>query len=83
MTFEFSYKLDTDAVPATIDMEVTKPEPLKGGKAVGIIAFEKDELKLCYHPEAKERPKKFESTKDNGFYMFVMKKDKTATTEDK
>jgi uncharacterized protein (TIGR03067 family) len=74
MAFEFSYKLDPKETPAAIDMEITKPDALKGAKAMGILEAEKDELKLCYHPEGKERPKKFESTKDNGYYMFTMKK---------
>lgn len=76
MEFEFSYKLDAKADPATIDMEITKPDALKGAKTLGIISLEPGEVKLCYHPEGKERPKKFESTKDNGNYLFTMKKDK-------
>ncbi|HVK11117.1 MAG TPA: TIGR03067 domain-containing protein [Gemmataceae bacterium] len=73
--FEFSYKLDAKANPAEIDMEITKPEALKGAKTMGIIALEGGEVKLCYHPEGKERPKKFESTKDNGYFLMTMKKD--------
>jgi uncharacterized protein (TIGR03067 family) len=76
MEFEFSYKLDAKADPAEIDMEITKPDALKGAKTLGIISYEAGEVKLCYHPEGKERPKKFESTKDNGNYLFTMKKDK-------
>jgi uncharacterized protein (TIGR03067 family) len=76
MDFEFSYKLDAKADPATIDMEITKPDALKGAKTMGIIGYEAGEVKLCYHPEGKERPKKFESTKDNGNYLFSLKKEK-------
>ena len=57
-------------------MEITKPDALKGAKALGIIGYEGGEVKLCYHPEGKERPKKFESTKDNGYYLFSLKKEK-------
>jgi uncharacterized protein (TIGR03067 family) len=76
MEFEFSYKLDAKADPAEIDLEITKPDALKGAKTQGIIAVDGGELKLCYHPEGKERPKKFESTKDNGYFLFTMKKEK-------
>ena len=76
MEFEFSYKLDAKADPAEIDMEITKPDALKGAKTQGIIALEGGEVKLCYHPEGKERPKKFESTKENGYHLVMMKKEK-------
>jgi uncharacterized protein (TIGR03067 family) len=75
MDFEFSYKLDSKADPIAIDMEITKPDALKGAKTLGIIALESGTVKLCYHPEGKERPKKFESTKDNGYYQFSLKKE--------
>ncbi len=74
MTFEFSYKVKADATPAEIDMEITAPEALKGTKTSGIISEAGGVVKLCYHPENKERPKKFESTKENGYYLFTMKK---------
>jgi uncharacterized protein (TIGR03067 family) len=74
MTFEFSYKLDTKADPVSIDMEIVQPEGLKGTAAKGIVAMADGKLKLCYHPMNGDRPKKFESTKDDGNYMFVMKK---------
>ena len=76
MEFEFSYKLDAKADPAAIDMEITKPDALKGAKTQGIISMDGGEVKLCYHPEGMERPKKFESTKDNGYYLFSLKKEK-------
>jgi uncharacterized protein (TIGR03067 family) len=76
MDFEFSYKLDAKADPVAIDMEITKPDALKGAKTMGIIGYEAGEVKLCYHPEGKERPKKFESTKENGLYLFSLKKEK-------
>ena len=76
MEFEFNYKLDAKTDPAEIDLEITKPDALKGAKTQGIISAEGGEVKLCYHPEGKERPKKFESTKDNGYFLFTMKKEK-------
>jgi uncharacterized protein (TIGR03067 family) len=73
MKFVMAYKLDTKANPATIDMEI-KEGPVPEGKAKGIIAFDGEQLKLCYHPTGGDRPKKFESTKDNAAFYFVLKK---------
>jgi uncharacterized protein (TIGR03067 family) len=73
MKFVMAYKLDTKASPATIEMEI-KEGPVNEGKARGIIAIEGEQLKLCYHPTGGDRPKKFESTKDNGAFYFVLKR---------
>ncbi len=73
--FLMAYKLDTKASPVTIDMEI-KDGPVKEGKAVGIIALEGDTLRLCYDSEGATRPKKFESTKDNKAFYFVLKRAK-------
>ncbi len=81
MEFEFSYKLDAATDPVGIDMGITKPEAFKDAKAQGIIELKDGTLKLCYHPEGKERPKKFESTKDNGFYYFTLKKGERPATK--
>src|SRR5262245_58440647 len=70
MKFVMAYKLDTKASPVTIDMEI-KEGPVPEGKAKGIITIEGDQVKLCYHPTGGDRPKKFESTKDNGAFYFV------------
>ena len=56
--------------------EITKPEPLKGAKTQGIVMLDGDTFKLCYHPMGEKRPTEFKSTKDNGFYLFVMEKKK-------
>lgn len=77
MTFVFGYKVDAKKSPAEIDMELLEPEGLKGAKAKGIVKLEKDKFTLCYHPMG-DRPAKFESDKDNGFYLFVMEKAKKA-----
>jgi uncharacterized protein (TIGR03067 family) len=73
-TFEFSYKLNADK--GEIDLEITKPEPLKGTKTQGIAKLEDGKFTLCYHPMGEKRPTEFKSTKENGFYMFVMEKKK-------
>lgn len=74
--FEFSYKLDAKKTPADIDLEIIKPDAFKGSKAPGIIKLEDEKLTLCYPPMGGDRPKEFKSTKDNGNYLFVMKKKK-------
>ena len=72
MKFEFSYKVDTKVEPTAIDMEIVQPDALKGAKAKGIIKLDGGKVTLCYHPMNGDRPTKFESTKDNGNYMFVL-----------
>ena len=71
MDFEFNYKVDDSKDPAAIDMEITLPEGLKGSKAPGIVKVEGDKFTLCYSPMSGTRPTKFESTKDNGAFLFV------------
>lgn len=73
-TFEFSYKLKPDTSPVEIDLEIVYPDDLKGNKAIGIISLDGDKLKLCYNTEIKDRPKTFESTKENGYFLWTMKK---------
>jgi len=74
MKFVFTYKADAAKDPAEIDMEIVEPDAFKGTKAKGIIKLDGDKVTLCYHPMGGDRPKKFESTKDNGNYMFMMEK---------
>lgn len=71
--FVMAYKLDTKTTPVNIDMEI-KDGPVAEGKAKGIVGFEGATLKICYQPTGGDRPKKFESTKDNGAFFFVLKK---------
>lgn len=75
-TFKFTYKLNVDKSPAEMDLEITEPEPLKGAKTQGIIKLEDGKFTLIYHPMGEKRPTEFKSTKENGFYMFVMEKKK-------
>lgn len=72
MLFEFKYTLDTSKDPVTIDMEMTKSPFGAGMKAKGIIAFDGDDVKLCYAPEG-DRPAKFDGAKA---HLFVLKKAK-------
>ena len=81
-TFEFAYQPNADKSPAEIDFEIVWPEDLKGNPAWGIIALEGETLKLCYHQAAKDdarggskmRPRAFESTGENGYFLWTMKK---------
>lgn len=77
--FVMPYTINTKTSPAEIDLEIKEGPVGVGGKAKGIIALEKDELKICYAPEMgaeAKRPTKFESTKDNGAFLFVLKRAK-------
>ena len=70
--FVMSYKLDTEQTPAAIDLEITEG-PQQNAKAKGIIKIDGDELVFCYDSTDKKRPESFESTEDNGFFLFRMK----------
>ena len=72
MLFEFKYTVDAKASPAAIDMEMTKSPFGAGAKAKGIVAFDGDDVKLCYAPEG-DRPTKFDGAKA---HYFVLKKAK-------
>jgi uncharacterized protein (TIGR03067 family) len=71
------YKLDTKESPVQIDLEILDGM-FKGGKAEGIIELKGDELKFCYTMKMGDakRPTKFESTKDNAAFYFVLKRKK-------
>jgi uncharacterized protein (TIGR03067 family) len=73
--FTMAFKIDTKESPATIDMDI-KDGPVKEGKALGIIALDGDELRLCYTFDGSKRPTKFESTKENKAHYFVLKRAK-------
>ncbi len=84
--FVMGYKVDAGKSPAQIDMEVKEGPAPAGSKAVGIIDFKGDELRLCYVPEMgekAERPSKFESTEKNKAFFFVLKKAKESKDKDK
>jgi uncharacterized protein (TIGR03067 family) len=72
-SFVMSYKLNTRKYPVEIDLKI-EAGPAPEGTALGIMQIKDDELTFCYDPTGAKRPEKFESTSDNGFYMFVMKK---------
>ncbi|MGL6075645.1 MAG: TIGR03067 domain-containing protein [Fimbriiglobus sp.] len=73
VTFVFGYKIDDKKDPIEIDLDLLEPVELKSS-AKGIMKFVDGKLTLCYHPKDGPRPTKFESTEENGNYLFTHKK---------
>ena len=71
-TFVMSYQIDSTASPMAIDMKIKEGAPESPG--LGIVKMEGNKLTLCYDPMGQERPDSFESTEDNGAFLFVMEK---------
>jgi uncharacterized protein (TIGR03067 family) len=67
--FVMNYTLDTTKTPVTIDMEI-ESGPAPEGKAVGIIKVDDGKMTLCYDPTGAKRPEAFETTAENGFFLF-------------
>lgn len=84
--FVMTFKLDTKAEIAAIDMTIVEG-PATDISAKGIIKMDGDKMMICYNPEESgDRPEKFESTQDNGFFFFTLQKDskeKAATEAEK
>lgn len=74
--FVMKYDLDTSKKPVGIKLKMTESPFGAGAEAVGIIAFDGAELKLCYDPEGKKAPEKFEAGADSKVHLFVLKKAK-------
>jgi uncharacterized protein (TIGR03067 family) len=78
-THVFKFKIDASKTPVQVDFD-GEEGPAKGYKAEGIFSLEGDTLKLAYSTNIPgfdgKRPEKFESTKDNKAFLFVMKKAK-------
>jgi uncharacterized protein (TIGR03067 family) len=72
---ESTYKLDPTAKPKTIDI-IHRPPDQEEEKALGIYKLEGDTLTICAprDPNAKERPKEFESKEDSGIILMVLKR---------
>lgn len=76
MAFEMSYKIDASKSPATIDMRIEAGPAPEGSEALGIIKMKDGKCHLCYHPEGGSRPDGFESTEEDGRFLFEMEKQK-------
>ncbi len=72
--FVISYELDAMATPMKIDMKIESGPAPEGSKAVGIIQIGDGEFTICYDSSGGKRPGKFESTEENGCFMFKLKK---------
>ena len=68
-----SYKINTDASPAEIDLKIEEG-PVPEGMAKGLIKLEGDKLWICYEPMGGDRPGALESTADNGAFFFELKR---------
>ena len=72
--FVISYEIDVTTTPMKIDMKIDSGPAPEGSKAVGIIQVGDGEFMICYNSEGGERPDKFESTEENGCFIFKLKK---------
>lgn len=73
-SFVMGYKIDNSKSPAQIDMKILSGPAPEGSPALGIIKMEDGKMWLCYDAMGGGRPEKFESTADNGFFLFVLEK---------
>lgn len=71
--FVIAFKIDQNVQPAAVDFEIVDG-PVTGATALGIIRMENGELTLCYDPTGQKRPEAFESTAENGRFLFVLKR---------
>ncbi|MEM7454079.1 MAG: TIGR03067 domain-containing protein [Planctomycetota bacterium] len=73
--FVMSYEIDNSTSPANIDMSIESGPAPAGAPAVGIIKMEGDMFNICYDGMGGERPADFESTAENGCFLFKCKRD--------
>ncbi len=80
--FVMSYKVVDDSKDVIkVDFKI-ESGPAPEGSALAILKLKGNQATLCYDPTGASRPEKFESTEDNGFFLFVMeKKDKPVAEE--
>ena len=89
-TFVFSYKLDTDKEPNTVELVGVEPEFVKDKAVKGIMKYEGGKVYLAYGDPTDDkagRPTDFKSTAENKVFSFEMKKEggkaKGKKTDDK
>ena len=71
--FVMKYSMDSNAKMDLIDLNI-QSGPVPEGKAVGIVRMEGDTMTFCYDPTGMKRPTEFKTTKDNGYFMFKLKR---------
>ena len=81
--FVMSYKADMDAKPMTIDFKIDSGPMAVGSKSQGIFKVEDGMMSLCYDPKGESRPEKMDSTEENGFFVFKLKKSEKKDGGDK
>ena len=81
-SFVMKYEIESSKSPVQIDLEI-ESGPVPEGKAIGIVKMDGDKMVLCYDPTGQTRPEKFETSEDDGFFMFVMKPVKEEKKKDK
>lgn len=70
-----NYQIDSTKSPAEIDMVLTDPETGRRiSNGLGIIQLKNRRLTICYDSTGKVRPKKFASTKKDGFFLFTLQR---------
>ncbi|MFT7632278.1 MAG: hypothetical protein ACI87E_003330 [Mariniblastus sp.] len=73
--FVMSYKIDATKSPAEIDMKmISGPGAQAGSPAIGILKSNGANVVICYDPTGAKRPKAFESTEEDQFHLFEIKK---------
>jgi uncharacterized protein (TIGR03067 family) len=77
-----TYKLNTKKTPREIDLTVVqafgaggKAVDIGGKKFLGILAFEKENLKVCLGEIGKDRPAAFEAPKGTGTMFAILRLD--------
>jgi uncharacterized protein (TIGR03067 family) len=76
MKFVMKYTLDTSKKPVGLKLKMTESPFGAGAESIGIIWVDGDELKMCYDPEGKKAPEKFEAKADSKAHYFVLKRAK-------
>jgi uncharacterized protein (TIGR03067 family) len=74
MKFVMSYEIDATKTPVAVNMKIKEGPAPEGSEAVGIIKMEGDKCSLCYDAMNGKRPEKFETTAENGYFLFNLKK---------
>ena len=68
--FVMSYELG--ATDEATEIDITILEGPGEGKALGLVKKDGDQLVLIYDSTGENRPESFESTEENGFFMFTL-----------
>lgn len=73
--YKGTHKIDPSKTPKTID--ASDVEGVNKGKTMlGIYELTADELKVCFAPAGKDRPKEFSAKKGTGHMLHVWKREK-------